>query len=208
MRSFRHLTPRYMWDRFKLMAYEKTNPDQPWLTRTMIEILDTFLLPQDVGLEFGSGRSTRWFAQRVRHLTSVEHSRDWYMRVQKQLESFGKSVDYHLHQDGATEAAESAYVEVVRNASPSSLNFVLVDGMARDHCAIASLEKLKPAGMLIIDNVNWYLPQQRKTRSPNSRRLEDGYASEVWRQVGNELRGWRSIWTTNGVTDTALWMKP
>lgn len=208
MRSFRHLTPRYVRDRLTLMAYERANPDQPWLTRTMVEILDTLLLPDDVGLEFGSGRSTRWFARRVGHLTSVEHNRDWYVRVEKQLESIGKAVDYRLHEDGATESQDSAYVKVARSISPSSLDFVLVDGMARDHCAHASLDKLKPGGMLIIDNVNWYLPRESKTHSPNSRDLEDGYASSVWQQIGDEIQGWRSIWTTNGVTDTALWIKP
>ncbi len=208
MRSFRHLTPRYVWDRLALMAYEKGNPDQPWLTRTMIEILDTLLLPDDVGLEFGSGRGTRWFLQRVGHLTSVEHNRNWYVLVEKQLESVGKPVDYRLREDGATESPDSAYVEVAKSIASSSLDFVLVDGVARDHCALASLDKLKPGGMLIIDNVNWYLPREPKSRSPNSRDQADGYASEVWGQVGEQIKNWRCVWTTNGVWDTALWVKP
>jgi len=69
MRSFQHWTPRYIWNRLALMAHERQHPDLPWLTRAMIENLDTWLRPDDVGLEFGSGRSTVWFAQKVGHLT-------------------------------------------------------------------------------------------------------------------------------------------
>jgi hypothetical protein len=68
MRPFAHWTPRYVKNRLALMAYERFNPEQPWLTRNMIEILENWLKPTDVGLEFGSGRSTTWFARRVRHL--------------------------------------------------------------------------------------------------------------------------------------------
>ena len=78
MRPFRHLTPRYIWNRTALIVYERANPGQPWLTPDMIKILDSWLCPADVGLEFGSGRSTSWFAARVKHLTSVEHNPEWY----------------------------------------------------------------------------------------------------------------------------------
>ncbi len=208
MRSFRHLTPRYVLNRLALMAYERNNPDLPWLTRDMIDSLDTLLRPDDVGLEFGSGRSTRWFVQRVGHLTSVENNHDWYVLVEKQLQHIGKKVDYYLHEDGATNLSDCEYVNVARSLPSSSLDFVLVDGVARDHCALASLDKLKPGGMLIIDNVNLYLPREVKFYAPNSRSCADGCATSIWQQVENEVQGWRSIWTTNGVWDTALWIKP
>jgi hypothetical protein len=46
------------------------HPDVPWLTRQAVEILEDWLKPGYVGLEWGSGRSTLWFARRVSHLTS------------------------------------------------------------------------------------------------------------------------------------------
>ena len=206
MRSFSHLTPRYVWNRLALMAYERANPDLPWLTRDMINILDGWLLPTDVGLEFGSGRSTSWFGARVGRLTSVEENPEWYEIVRNQIQSW--QVEYLLHRDGASNSADSEYVAVARNMTPSSLDFCLIDGTARDHCALASLDKIKPGGILIIDNVERYIPREQKTCSPNARSISDGYASEVWTQVGKELQTWRSVWTTNGVTDTAFWVKP
>lgn len=206
MRSFHHLTPRYVWNRFALMAYERVNPNLPWLTRDMINILDGWLSSADVGLEFGSGRSTSWLAKRVRHLTSVEDDPGWFEIVQNKIQDL--PVEYLLCQDGADNSENSEYVAVAQKCSSSSLDFCLVDGVARDYCALACLDKIKSGGILIIDNVERYIPRKQKTFSPNSRDINDGYASEMWEQVGKELQQWRCIWTTNGVTDTAFWVKP
>jgi hypothetical protein len=208
MRSFAHWTPRYIKDRLALVAYERANPDQPWLTRSMIGILETWLKPADVGLEFGSGRSTGWFGARVAHLTSVEHDATWFNIVERKVAAIRAQVDCFLHEDGISHSAESAYVLVGKRTAPSSLDFCLIDGVARDHCALACLDKLKAGGILIIDNVNWYIPRERRSFAPSSRGPSDGYASEVWHQVGQEISGWRNVWTSDGVTDTAFWVRP
>ena len=59
--------------------------------------------------------------------------------------------------------------------------------------------------MLIIDNVNWYLPCRSK--APNSRTAELGPATDVWAAVWRQLAGWRTIWTSSGVWDTAIFIK-
>lgn len=208
MRSFRHWTPRYIWNRTALALHERRNPTAPWLTASMIELLDTWLLPSDAGLEFGSGRSTKWFAQRVGQLVIVEHNRQWYGRVKLNLETSSLAVDYRLHEDGSAEESSSSYVEVARSMPEKSLDFCLVDGVSRDHCALAVLDKLKTGGVLIIDNVNWFIPREHAGIAPNSRRKEDSCASLVWTEVHAEISAWRGIWTSNGVWDTALWVKP
>ena len=43
-----------------------------------ISILASVLRPSDNGLEYGSGRSTVWFARRTTSLISVETSRLWF----------------------------------------------------------------------------------------------------------------------------------
>ncbi len=210
MRSFKHWTLRYIVDRLAVMRYEHNHPDAPWLTRSMVEILVEWLHPDDTGLEFGSGRSTVWFAKRVAHLTSVEHDPGWYSTVTERLRQAGITdrVDYRLCEDGSTERETLEYVAVAKQIAPGILDFCLVDGMARDHCALAILEKIKPGGALIIDNINWYLPRESKTPVPKSRGIEDGYASEQWEKFAQAVKDWRCIWTTSGITDTALWVKP
>jgi hypothetical protein len=63
---------------------------------------------------------------------------------------------------------------------------------------------LKSGGILIIDNINWYWPQEQKSYFPNSRRMSDGFASPVWQQCAKLVKDWRYVWTSNGITDTAF----
>jgi len=207
MRSFRHWTPRYINNRIALFCYEKANPDYPWLTRSANEILESYLTKSDIGLEFGSGRSTLWFAKHVEHLTSVEHDPLWSGRVQKMLAGI-KNVDYRFRpKDVKDEEGEKAeYVKVIDTFNNNSLDFCLVDGTYREFCVLKVIEKIRPGGIVILDNVNWYLPHT--TFSPDSRSLADGPNGPVWKEVDRLLSGWRRIWTSSGVTDTAIFFKP
>jgi len=81
MKKYKHWTPRYIAARMNEMLYQKRYPDHPWLTQMAVKILESWLKPNDVGAEFGSGRSTVWFAKRVPSLISVENDPNWYNRV-------------------------------------------------------------------------------------------------------------------------------
>jgi len=200
MRSFSHWTPRYLADRFKLALYETTHRGSPWLTKDMVEILAKRLRPDNAGLEWGAGRSTIWFARRVGRLVSIEHDESWHQQVSHNIMKNGLlNVDCFLCKD------ENEYAKG-RDVPPESLDFILIDGIARDQCAVTAISLLKPGGMLIVDNSNWYLPGM--SRAPHSRRPPQGAASQTWELFLREVKGWHSIWTTNGVWDTTLWIKP
>jgi hypothetical protein len=78
MKSFRHWSPRYIYNRVNEMIYQRSYPDHPWLTKTANSILVNLLKKDDIGLEFGSGRSTLWFARRMSFLTSIiQNMRGW-----------------------------------------------------------------------------------------------------------------------------------
>lgn len=207
MRSFKHWTPRYIKNRIATLCYEKTRQDHPWLTRWANEFLSSYLAATDVGLEFGSGRSTVWFAKRIAHLTSVEHDGNWAGKVQQMLSGIS-NVDYRYIPIDVSEdqGGDAAYVRAADSFDANSLDFCLVDGAYRDFCALRVIEKIRPGGLLIIDNVNWYLPGH--SRSPSSRSPSDGPKGPVWTEVNHLLSGWRRIWTSSGVTDTALFFKP
>lgn len=208
-RSYKHWTPQYLVDRLRLEVYERLHPDHPWLTKSANAILKKQLKHQFVGLEFGSGRSTLWFARRVRNLTSIEHDPVWFHRVSVMLAASRiANVTYVLEEVDRSEqeAATTGYLGILNDFAAESLDFVLVDGVYRAACANGAIDKLRPGGMLIIDNVNWYLPCQ--SRAPNSRRLEQGPVSQEWARLENRVSTWRRDWTTSGVTDTAIFYKP
>jgi hypothetical protein len=208
-RTFRHWTPHYVRDRLKNIWYIRRYPDRPWITRAAHDVLDSYLRKTDVGLEFGSGRSTVWFAKRVARLTSVESDPAWHQRVTSRLASENLSnVESHLFPGPEVpgKGHESAYANIASKFAHDSLDFVLVDGLYRDSCALLSLDKIRPGGLLIIDNVNWFLPSS--SRAPASIRTEAEIGDDNWKALHRTLSGWRRIWTTDGVTDTAMFIKP
>lgn len=209
MRRTGHLTPRYVWDRALLIIREHVRPDEPWLTRSAVALLAELIRDSDVGLEWGCGRSTVWLASRMRHLTSVEHDPLWAGRVNEMVDrcAIASKVRLVVEEDGLDGSAGSRYVAAADAFADESLDFCLVDGMARDHCVLRVLSKLKRGGVLVIDNANWYLPRDLPSRAPASRSSRQGSASAGWALAKERFGGWRSIWTTDGVSDTAIWIK-
>jgi predicted O-methyltransferase YrrM len=143
------------------------------------------------------------------HLTSVEHDRKWFERTQDQLRLNNLlNVDHVLIRLPANgeEAERSEYVRFIDRFPDKSLDFILVDAEYRDLCANVSLSKIRPGGILIIDNINWYIPCGSK--APSSRSETVGFVSNEWESFFRRVESWRRIWTSNGVWDTAIWFKP
>ncbi|MFL6022816.1 MAG: O-methyltransferase, partial [Marmoricola sp.] len=188
--------------------FRRQTEDTPWITADGVAILEGLLRPGDVGVEFGSGGSTTWFASRVEHLHSVEGADPWHAEVTSRLRKAGlDNVSYHLasqlelgvdHPD-----ARQAYVNFAPELAPGSQDFVFVDGEYRDECAMRALELLKPGGVLILDNANTYLPNALRSPWKVARP-----STPRWAEFVEATADWRSIWTTNGVWDTAFWFKP
>src|SRR6201986_192616 len=107
-----HQTPRYVYHRARQIRYERPPPDAPWLPPAAIRLLGRLLRPADRGAEFGSGRSTTWFASRGAALTSVEHDTRWHATVAARLKDRGlDNVEYIVAlEDQPTErGGDSAY---------------------------------------------------------------------------------------------------
>ena len=86
------------------------------------------------------------------------------------------------------------------------LDFILVDGKLRDKCSLKGMQLLKEGGFLIIDNINRYVPN--KSQSPDSLGYLDKCATTDWEEFYNLTIGWQKIWTSDGITDTAIYLKP
>jgi hypothetical protein len=118
-----------------------------------------------------------------------------------------QNVSYHLAFGGLSHhgspAARDSYVNVAPELGPESQDFVFIDGEYRDECALRALDLVRPGGVIVLDNANTYLPNT--SRSPWK---VDGPATELWEKFVECTSGWQSMWTTNGVWDTAFWIKP
>lgn len=200
--------PRYLWDRVSQKARTLAPGRHPWVTRDALALLDQLLQPTDRGLEYGSGGTTGWFAERVELLHSVEGGAPWHEATRTDLAARGiANVDLNLADyeelGYGTPAHRDAYVNVRPDLQPGTLDFVFVDGEYRDECAMRALVLLKPGGLLILDNAEAYLPVD--TRSPWH---VERPVTRLWEQVAEEIADWRRLCTTNGVWDTVIWVKP
>lgn len=185
--------PRMLAHRLRYWVWEKLNPDKPWLCPGTIDFCAKHLSRSMTALEFGSGRSTRWFASLVGHITSVEHNREWYETVQAELAAAGvTNVDYrHVPLDHAEREPELAeyrptppYVAVADAFPDRSLDLVVVDGHYRTHCVRHAVSKLAPGGYLLVDDAN---------RWPS---LDDLPVPARWRVADD---------STNGIKRTVIW---
>jgi hypothetical protein len=193
-----------------VLLYQTRFPGRPWLTQAANSFLESWLRPGDRGHEFGCGRSTLWFATHGAILTSTEHNLQWFAHVESEIakNNLKGAVTLLLEQDGALETPNSRYVSTLERAPEGSLDFCLIDGVSRDYCALNAIARIKPGGIIIVDNINWYIPQRRPSRVPGARRQTDGFASQSWETFGERVSNWRCIWSTNGEWDTAIWVKP
>jgi SAM-dependent methyltransferase len=206
-RSFRHWSARYLRDRIAHAIYCLRRPDVPWITPAAVAFLDEWLGPQDVGIEWGSGRSTAWLASRVGRLVSIEHDLGWYRKTADELaRRHLENVEYVLAElaDGAG-GPDHPYVAAARKAPAGEVSFVLVDGLLRDHCAKLAMELLRPGGLLVIDDAQRYLPHA--SRSPNALGEHPTALGDIWQGVHHELRTWRRYWTSNGIKDTVFYVR-
>jgi len=150
MKNTSHKTPAYIIKRLKVKMDERANPKNPWLTKDAVDLLDDLLKPTDIGVEFGSGRSTKWFHARLKKLHSVEHDKSWFEKVKADNEASirDKSLTYNFME---SVEANQAYIA---NFVDNTIDFALVDGAWRDVCALEIVPKLTRGGLLVVDNVN------------------------------------------------------
>ncbi len=155
--------PSQISDRIKYWFWEKLNPEKPWMCPGTVRFCEQRLHKSMSALEFGSGRSTFWFAQKVGHLTSIEHQPDWYKRTNAQLtQAQIKNVDYRLvelnHPESQPEQAEYSplpdYVGITHQFPDQSLDFVVVDGHYRTNCVRQVIPKIAAGGYLLVDDTN------------------------------------------------------
>ncbi len=119
----------------------------PWYTYPAIEYLRQLDFSEKTVFEYGSGNSTLFWGRIAESVVSVESDSVWYEKIREYESS--AAVRIHL----VTE--EESYVEFLSNC-PDSFDVIVVDGLYRGRCAVAAVEKLRPGGLIILDNSDWF----------------------------------------------------
>lgn len=141
--------PSYAIARTRIIIDQLLHPNDPWLTREAISFFDGYLRSDMCGFEFGSGRSTRWLARRMARLISIEDDPSWFQRVRRDVENL--NVDYRF---ASTAAGCREYVSQLLAFPDATFDLILIDGSCRDRCISAAATKIKPGGIVVLDNAD------------------------------------------------------
>ncbi|MGC9457935.1 MAG: hypothetical protein ACP5DC_10500 [Halothiobacillaceae bacterium] len=116
----------------------------PWMNYQVVDLLDQRLQPDLSLFEFGSGFSTRFYAQRVRQVRSVEYDQRWFDQVSRDVPAnvtmLYRKKDVNGH-----------YCRSIRETG-ECYDVVIVDGRDRVNCVRQSLECLSDRGVLLLDD--------------------------------------------------------
>lgn len=123
-------------------------PKSPWISYDAATRLKEIMHSRPCRvLEYGSGNSTLWFARHAGEVYSVEHNPDWHARVQSLLQT-NKTKAQVFHKLKPTEIEYSHF----QSESKTLYDIILIDGIWRYSVAQVAVKKLKPNGVLYLDN--------------------------------------------------------
>lgn len=140
----------YLYDIGWFNAYKQKKPvDQnnqpiPWVTYSFIDFIKGRLDKTMSLLEYGSGNSTMFYAARVKSVKTVEHNKEWFDIVSKQLPSNVEIEFIELETGGAYSQYGKQF--------PSTFDIVIVDGRDRVNCLKNSVDSLTTRGVMILDD--------------------------------------------------------
>lgn len=118
----------------------------PWFTYPAVEYLSRFRISGWEVFEYGCGESTAFWSGHGARVTSVEHDEKWSQELRARALS---NVEIHYRPDRATYPRAAA--EMGRR-----FDVVVVDGVWREDCVEHAIAALRPDGILVLDNSDWY----------------------------------------------------
>jgi predicted O-methyltransferase YrrM len=122
----------------------------PWWNDRAIRYLTQHLQPGDRVFEWGSGASTIWLTAHGAEVISVEHDPDWVTQVRARC----PAAEVRAVLDNVRD-----YAAAIDEFVDGSLDVVIVDGRYRAECLHRGAPKVRPGGLLILDDTD-----QRKLR--------------------------------------------
>lgn len=120
-------------------------PCRPMISYRAQAVLAARMRPDWQVVEFGSGMSTPWLAARCGTLVSFEDDPQWAERVRALLAEHRLTNVRHVLRPSDDFADLS-------DIPDGSIHLAFIDGTDRDGCARAVLPKMRPGGLIYLDN--------------------------------------------------------
>ncbi len=140
----------------------------PWITYPAIHFLEHHDLSSKKVLEWGSGNSTLWWAQRAAQVVCFESDEQWFKRISSQAP---QNVTVKLINDDLEDLAGKL--------PEGKFDLIVIDGLDRLRCAQESLGLLAEGGGIVVDDSE----QGWSATSASANPIVDLMASHGFRRI-------------------------
>lgn len=166
----------------------------PWWPRRAIARVAAALPAGATVFEYGGGGSTLWLEDRGATVTTVEHDGEWHDVLRTRVGARTTLVYEPPRETGtlASDSAEGFFDGYVAAVGEGPYDLVIVDGRCRVACVEASYPRVRPGGLLLLDDSD-------RPKYARAHEVLAGWAAE---HVRGLKRGSREV------CQTSLWRRP
>lgn len=116
----------------------------PWFTYSVIDFLKSKVNSNLSVLEFGSGNSTFFFADKSRAVISLEHNKEWYEKI---LSKAPENIKLIYTSSENADVFLSPLTEI-----KNKFDVIVVDSIFRNECIKGCLNYLTEQGIILLDD--------------------------------------------------------
>ncbi|MDZ7897009.1 MAG: FkbM family methyltransferase [Arcicella sp.] len=125
-------------------AVDRNNNPIPWWTYPMVDFLKERLNASIIIFEYGCGGSTKWLANKVGHITSLEDHKEWMEFVKSDMPNNTTLIYQPIDE-------LESYSKAIQRDN-TKYNFIIVDGKERNQCVTHCLGNLSEDGIILLDD--------------------------------------------------------
>ena len=148
----------HLYSSSKWSCVDKDNHPIPWYTYPAIEYLKQLDFSEKKVFEYGSGNSSLFWAKVAKKVVSIESDREWYEKIYSQNKY--NNLEIKLISD------LQSYDREILNYE-DGFDVIIIDGKNRYQCSQEAIKKLKPGGLIILDNSDWFVKSAKLLRESN-----------------------------------------
>lgn len=142
---------------FSHTAVSSNRAPIPWFTYPAIEYLEGLDLTQYAVFEFGGGNSTRYWSHRAKSVVAIEQDAQWAAHLKTRLLSNAQV----WHVSSLDEYPTSIL------STDERYDLIIIDGARRFECAQAAPDRLRPGGVIILDDADDHVEAAQVLREAN-----------------------------------------
>jgi hypothetical protein len=130
---------------------------RPWWPYGAVEWIAGYLPATARVFEYGGGGSTLWLQDNGAIVTVAEHDIAWHRQLQEELPAGTRVLLRPSEAAGTITSAVhdgyfDSYVAAISDEPDASLDLAIVDGRARVGCVRQAMPKVRPGGLLLLDD--------------------------------------------------------